>query len=118
MDTSASFSGFDFRQVAGWAAMGQSGDLNRLRFDYSDTVSLLVTGFYGDVVWSGQTTRPELLRRTGRSGARFSEGRLPEGIRFSSAAWVGIPSTTDIFLWANGHLKNHYFLQFRIGSVQ
>jgi hypothetical protein len=86
---------------AGWAAMGQPGDLNLSMFEYSESVSLLFTGFYGDIIWSRGTARPELMRRTDSSGARFSEGRLHHGVLLCSPVFWGCEKEQQVLALAH-----------------
>jgi hypothetical protein len=65
------------------AALGWSMDLNLAAFDYpSDRVTLLFTGFHGDLFWDSQRGMPseDFVRGGGPSGLGFTEYRLVAGI--------------------------------------
>jgi hypothetical protein len=47
---------------AAWGVMGNVGDINLALFDYPEPVSLLFTGFMGDVLWDRHTVQPEFLK--------------------------------------------------------
>ena len=99
---------------ATWAAMGEVGDLHLSIFDYAGDVSLLFTGFYGDVIWEDGSDPHELMRRPNTSGARFSEARLEHGVFLCAPAfWSGererevlaLASSDEMRPW---RIREHY----------
>lgn len=81
---------------AGWASMGNIGDINLAIFDYPQPLCLLFTGFMGDVMWATDTVQPEALRRKDTSGARFNEIRLELGVFVCSPAFWGCQKESQI----------------------
>ena len=88
-------------EVAGWAAMGQPGDLNLCMFEYSGPVSLLFAGFFGGNIWGLGKGHSEFLSRTDSSGARFSEGRLHCGVFICSPVFWGCEKRKQVIALAH-----------------
>jgi hypothetical protein len=86
---------------AAWAAMGNVGDINLSLFDHPEPVSLLFTGFMGDVLWDRHTVQPDFLHRKDTSGARFSEARLELGVLLCSPVFWGCQQEARILALAH-----------------
>lgn len=92
--------GFDLEDAA-WAAVGNVGDINLSLFDHPEPVSLLFTGFMGDVLWDRHTVQPEFLHRKDTSGARFGEARLELGVLLCSPVFWGCQQESRILALAH-----------------
>jgi len=74
-----------------WAVMGGCGDLNLSVLKFIEPVSLMLTGFHGDMIW--ERTRydlTEFLNRHDISSAGFSEYALHRGVIHCAVPFWGI----------------------------
>jgi hypothetical protein len=79
-----------------WASMGNVGDINLAIFDYPRKLTMLFSGFMGDVLWDKEHHQVEPLRRKDTSGARFSECRLELGVFVCSPVFWGCQHENQI----------------------
>jgi len=89
-------------EEAVWAALGQPYDLNFTLFRYPEPLTLLFTGYLGDVVWDRQPH--DELATIGRHdpvGAGFGELRLLRGVFHCCVPFWGIRCHADIHAITN-----------------
>jgi hypothetical protein len=81
-----------------WAALGEPHDLNLTLFRYPEPLTLMFTGYLGDVVWDRQPHAEELasIIRHDPVGAGFGELRLLRGVFHCCVPFWGIRCHADI----------------------
>jgi hypothetical protein len=84
-------------EEAVWAALGQPDDLNLTLFQYYEPLSLLFTGYHGDIVWDRQQHHESTsIARHDAVGTGFAELRLLRGVFHCSVPFWGIRCQADI----------------------
>jgi hypothetical protein len=89
-------------EEAVWAALGHPQDLNLALFRYQEPLTLLFTGYHGDIVW-GREPHPETasIGRHDPTGTGFAELRLLRGVFHCSVPFWGIRDQADIYAISN-----------------
>lgn len=89
-------------EEAVWAALGQPYDLNLTLLRYHKPLTLLFTGYHGDIVWDRQPHHESTsLVRHDPTGTGFAELRLLRGVFHCSVAFWGIRDQADIHAISN-----------------
>lgn len=83
-------------EIASWSVVGTGGDVSLSVFDYPEPVSLMFTGFHGDMIWDRKYHNVEEIERCDLSGLRFSEFRLHQGIILFPVPFIGIQNAKQI----------------------
>ena len=80
-----------------WAGLGQPYDLNIALLRYHNSLTLLFTGYHGDVVWDRQPHEGSAsIVRHDPTGTGFAELRLLRGVFHCSVPYWGIRCQADI----------------------
>lgn len=80
-----------------WAANGSLQDMNLSIFPYPTGVSVMFTGFNGDMVWSKSAIKGQnFLKRKDSTGLGFCEYRLWKGVIHCPVPFWGISRLADV----------------------
>jgi hypothetical protein len=89
-------------EEAVWAALGLPDDVNLTLFGYREPLTLLFTGYHGDVVWDRQLHHGSTsIARHDPIGTGFTELRLLRGVFHCSVPYWGIRCQADIHAISN-----------------
>jgi len=89
-------------EEAVWAGLGRPYDLNLTLFRYHESLTLLFTGYHGDVVWDRQPHPGSTsIVRHDPTGTGFAELRLLRGVFHCSVPFWGIRCQADIHAISN-----------------
>jgi hypothetical protein len=89
-------------EEAVWAALGLPDDLNLTLFRYHEPLTLLFTGYHGDIVWDRQRHHGSTsITRHDPIGTGCTELRLIRGIFHCSVPYWGIRCQADIHAISN-----------------
>jgi hypothetical protein len=89
-------------EEAVWAALGIPDDLNLTLFRYHEPLTLLFTGYHGDIVWDRQPHHGSTsIARHDPIGTGFTELRLHRGVFHCAVPFWGVRCQADIHAISN-----------------
>jgi hypothetical protein len=89
-------------EEAVWAALGGPDDLNLTLFQFNGPLTLLFTGYHGDIVWDRQLHHGSTsIARHDPIGTGFTELRLLRGVFHCCVPYWGVRCQADIHAISN-----------------